>query len=245
MSPADWDFVPVVVCISLRERSDRTIAAALEFHRVGLGERVLFYRPKRDLENGKRGCYNSHREVCTWARSRGLAWVLIFEDDVEFDLDPERLSLGIRNAREALLRLSSRTWHVLHLGHLPYLMTPVEPWNTGLTLYRTLSACAHAYFASRSFMDWIADRPFGPNTRGLDFYTLWCCRTFAVYPMIAYQRPMGSDVSHSLPITERLNRRDSLRAMERVQPPLAKVFLFSFVGVLAAAVLWVTTRVRK
>ena len=41
----DWSFLDAAYCISLKIRDDRAAQAAAEFHKVGLCQRVLFYRP--------------------------------------------------------------------------------------------------------------------------------------------------------------------------------------------------------
>lgn len=242
-NPTQWDFVPVAVCISLQERMDRTLSAAKEFYRVGLSDKVLFYRPQKDKENGKRGCYTSHRAVCEWAKQNNRPWILIFEDDVEFETEIQRLNTGLENARASLRYLEGKRWDVLHLGHLPYMMVPYGSRNPYLR--RTYSVCMHSYFANHTFIDWIIDHPFQKGTFGLDFYVLWFHKTFCVYPMIAYQKPMGSNIEHAVPNTGVANTKKSLRKMEGVQSVLMETHFFVFIAILLAILFYLQTKTNK
>src|SRR5919106_6063851 len=80
----DWSFLDAAHCISLRERPDRAAAAAAEFHRVGLCDRVTFFRPDEHPVSIRIGIWQSHRRVAEHALGHGRSRVLIFEDDVMF-----------------------------------------------------------------------------------------------------------------------------------------------------------------
>jgi GR25 family glycosyltransferase involved in LPS biosynthesis len=54
-----------------------------EFRRVGLENKVVYYRPERDIRGGRIGCWLSHVACMQRALESG-SHALIFEDDVKF-----------------------------------------------------------------------------------------------------------------------------------------------------------------
>lgn len=90
---------PPVLVINLDHRTDRWARIAGQCERLGLAyERVPALRDAQ----GWIGCGRSHRRCIEIAKERGLPWVLILEDDCEFDAD------GIALFRSLLPRLWSR-----------------------------------------------------------------------------------------------------------------------------------------
>ena len=148
----DWSFLDAAYCISLKIRDDRAAQAAAEFHKVGLCQRVLFYRPDKHPKNGFIGGWGSHRVVAMHALARGAGRTLIFEDDVLFarPVRPQTL----RSIARALDRLPP-DWMIFFLGHWPLRAYPVRP-----NVLRTSSACSHAYIASSRLLQWLADHPW-------------------------------------------------------------------------------------
>jgi len=200
-SPYDWSFIPLAVCISLKERDDRTSQATEQFHRVGLCSRVLFYRPERDRSAvprpSTRGCWESHRKIATMARDTWkLDRVLVFEDDVLFDdnVTPERVA----QFGKAMASLPGN-WNGFFLGHWPLAARPTATPN----VLRAWSLSAHAYVMHQPLMDWFIAHPFDSTALsksgglGHDCYFALKPRMYAFYPMLAYQS--GSPSSNPKP----------------------------------------------
>jgi hypothetical protein len=90
-----------IYCINTQERSDKHeyITGVMMAQNL----KAQFYRPKRNIESGAKGCRESHLAVLRDARKRGLPSVLIFEDDVEF----------VGDIREIVL---PKEWDMFYIG---------------------------------------------------------------------------------------------------------------------------------
>ena len=192
---AGWSFTDAVYCISLEERDDRMLAAAREFHRVGLCRRVLFYRPNRHPNRVIEGIWEAHRAVARHARGRDRAVerVLILEDDVRFTRRITERRLARVGA--AIDRLPP-DWTIFFLGHWP-----LKARFHSLDTLETNSACAHAYIASRRLLHWLEANPF-PGRRdqidpragaGIDAAYAKLDGSYGYFPMLAVQAVAGSD----------------------------------------------------
>jgi len=189
----DWSFLDGAYCISLKSREDRATNVAAEFHRVGLCQHVMFYRPVKHPVKGIIGSWESHRAVCEDARQRGYEKTLIMEDDVLFSsrLRPSKL----RSIRRSISGLPA-DWMIFFLGHWPVWAYPVKH-----NVLRTGSACAHAYIVSPRLLRWLHDHPWGtPGIKklrlvgkALDSAYAELPGTYAVFPMIATQSVSKSD----------------------------------------------------
>jgi glycosyl transferase, family 25 len=187
----DWSFLDAAYCISLRGRPDRAAAAAAEFHRVGLCGRVTFFRPEKDPDSVRLGIWQSHRRVAEHALRHGRSTVLICEDDVMFS---HRIGPAAVRAVAAALPALPRDWMVLYLGHWP-----LWGYFVRRNLLRCGSACCHAYIASERMLRWLRDNP--PDSvpiariagRGVDAAFARLPATYAMFPMLAIQRPGRSD----------------------------------------------------
>jgi GR25 family glycosyltransferase involved in LPS biosynthesis len=73
-----------------------------------------------DVEDGKRGCFESHQAAARHALERGARRVLIFEDDVLFL--PSFTPFAASRARRFLRR---DDWEIFFLGH--YAQVPPPP----------------------------------------------------------------------------------------------------------------------
>jgi hypothetical protein len=187
----DWSFIDAAYCISLRERPDRAAAAAAEFHRVGLCERVIFFRPEKPANGVRVAIWQSHRAVAEHALRHGRTRVLVFEDDVMFArrIEPD----AVRAIGEAMATLP-RDWMLLYLGHWP-----LWGYFVRRNLLRCGSACCHAYIASERTLCWLRDNP--PDSvpiariagRCVDAAFARLPETYAIFPMLAIQRPSRSD----------------------------------------------------
>jgi len=189
----DWSFVDAVYCISLNSRGDRTLEAAAEFHRIGLCRHVTFYRPNRHPVKSLIGMWDSHRKVAMDARKRGAQRTLIFEDDVHFVRPVTRESVAA--VSHAVDRLPA-DWTIFHLGHWP-----LSGYFVHANVMRTSSACAHAYIVSARMAEWLEHHPWGTANvklrpmlgKGLDSAYAALADTYALFPMMAIQRPSPSD----------------------------------------------------
>jgi GR25 family glycosyltransferase involved in LPS biosynthesis len=192
-APLDWSFLDAAYCISLKTRDDRAAQAAAEFHKVGLCQRVTFYRPDKHPKNGFIGSWASHRDVAIDALQRGCARTLICEDDVLFT----------RRIRPATLRAIGRAlnalpedWTIFFLGHWP-----LAAYFVRHNVLRTSSGCSHAYIASPRLLRWLRDHPWGsPGVefsriagKGVDSAYARLPATYALFPMLAIQRVSPSD----------------------------------------------------
>ena len=90
-----------IYCINTQEREDKFEYMTGLFMAQNL--KAQFYRPKRNMESGAKGCRESHLAVLRDARKRGLPSVLIFEDDVDF----------VGDIREVIL---PKQWDMFYIG---------------------------------------------------------------------------------------------------------------------------------
>ena len=189
----DWSFLNAVYCISLKSRDDRAAKAADEFHRAGLCQKVVFYRPDKHPVKGTVGSWESHRAVAALAERAGARTTLICEDDVKFvrRMTPART----RGIARAMARLPNH-WTIFYLGHWP-LWSYFVSWS----VLRTSSACAHAYIASPKLLAWLRAHPHGstgvPKSslvgRQLDSAFAKLPAAYAFFPMVATQSISRSD----------------------------------------------------
>jgi hypothetical protein len=193
----DWSFVDRVFCISLRDRDDRMMRAAEQFHRFGLCTRVEFYRPMRPspaevpvgVAAGVYGCWASHRAVLSHAPTSDK--VLIFEDDVL--LRPSVLTPAyLKTIADHVSCQLPSDWEVYFLGHMPH------PWNRGTQLVPhlilTRSSQTHAYIASNRFAKRFTQLEYAQINDDVDHWIALHAKQFACWPMAAIQANYGSDV---------------------------------------------------
>jgi GR25 family glycosyltransferase involved in LPS biosynthesis len=189
----DWSFLDAAYCISLKTREDRAAQAAGEFHKVGLCQRVTFYRPDKHPKNGFIGIWASHRAVALDALQRGCTRTLICEDDVLFT---RRIRPRTLSAIERALRTLPPDWMIFFLGHWP-----LAAYFVRYNVLRTSSGCAHAYIASPVLLRWLRDHPWGsPGVqfsriagKGVDSAYAKLPGAYALFPMLAIQRVSTSD----------------------------------------------------
>ena len=191
-----WDAVDAVYCITLRSRPERRRAAETQFAAVDLISRVVFLEQTPDVEDGKRGCFCAHQQAARRALDAGCERVLIFEDDVTF-LPTFTGHAAARAA--AFLRDSGAhgSWRVFFLGHFPRKM---ELLGDSADVVRVNSMDAHAYVLSAAGMAELCSLTYAGEQVDVHFHYR-CEEAFALYPMVAVQRPGASD-------TEGIERAD-------------------------------------
>lgn len=203
----DWSFLDAAYCISLKARDDRVAQAAAEFHRVGLCQRVTFYRPDKHPKNGFIGSWTSHRDVALNALKRGCERTLICEDDVLFT---RRIRPATLRAIARALRGLPTNWMIFFIGHWP-----LAAYFVRHNVLRTSSACSHAYIASPRLLCWLRDHPWGsPGVqfsriagKGVDSAFAKLPATYALFPMLAIQRVSQSDNFEDLAVRRSMRKK--------------------------------------
>jgi GR25 family glycosyltransferase involved in LPS biosynthesis len=189
----DWSFLDAAYCISLKTRDDRVAEAAAEFHKVGLCQRVTFYRPDKHPKNGFIGSWASHRDVAMAALERGCERTLICEDDVLFTRKVRPATVG---AIERALHALPADWMIFFLGHWP-----LAAYFVRYNVLRTSSGCSHAYIASPRLLRWLRDHPWG--SPGVQFSRI----AGRGVPMLAIQRVSASDNFDDLSTRKKKKKR--------------------------------------
>jgi len=195
----DYSFIDIAYCINLKSRTDRYKKAVKEFHKVGLCQKVLFYRttkpdPKKVKKKGFPNlgtyrCWESHRSVIKDAVNKNLKNCLVFEDDIIFH-SKRYIKNYIKNFENL-----PKNWDMYYLGHSPFLGYHVKN-----DIYRVYSTGGHAYLINKDFMKKIVETKFGTwkfisgdQYAGIDAYHLQEGYCYASYPMAAYQSGSYSD----------------------------------------------------
>src|SRR5208283_4299004 len=104
-----WDFFPLIMCINLRERSDRFEEAKRELGRVGI-RRVVFFQSERQPDRDK-AIIDAHMACLRYAVDQNVPYVLVFEDDALF---LENYETHLPHAIEFLRSRSD--WNLFHFG---------------------------------------------------------------------------------------------------------------------------------
>jgi hypothetical protein len=195
--PNPFDFFDAIYCINLASETSRWCSVSARFAHLGIAGRVRRFDAIRTQPNQHIGCGLSHRGVIAEAAQRGLANVLVFEDDVVFTSDA---TMGLETA---LGDLQSVDWKMLYLGACR--------WNRELPLLpgaRRLAqagpvTCSHAVAYHRSIYDRILrdvpDRESDMEQwlqthRGIDQYFAFTVNEgkYLLSPVIASQPPIFS-----------------------------------------------------
>jgi GR25 family glycosyltransferase involved in LPS biosynthesis len=223
-----WDFLDAVFCITLDTATARHAAVQTELRKVGLWDKTVLLKTKRDPESGVRGCYVSHKHAWDAVRARGLQNVLIVEDDVFFADD---WRTGERDAADFVRRCAD--WDCLFLGWTPrrskrtqfkhvdrivcgaathaYIVNqravskPLPPYETAKLPVDILLMCPQAPERYKRLS------PFAPLTDGLD--TAHTHALYALKPMIAFQRFDGTSATNNLRINVDGRLKQSVRLM--------------------------------
>jgi Glycosyltransferase family 25 (LPS biosynthesis protein) len=117
-----WDWLKIAFCITLQTRPERMDAAMVEFHKVGLCDKMVFYQTERDKVSGMRGCWESHRTLARRCVTENEPYYLCFEDDVLFKDDFDQNTID--SIYKSFTRLPS-DWNFFWLGGIPRVIYPV------------------------------------------------------------------------------------------------------------------------
>lgn len=188
----NWDFIDKdnAWCINLYERNDRFENVQNEFTRVGLIDKVSFYRTVKDKEGARRGCWISHIECFKRIRESQKPYGLIFEDDLIFD-DKWKNYLQII---KKFLSMNHDAWDIFYIGAMPYGYISCD---TDICKIKG-AHLAHAYFINRRFIDKILnDSTFNPDNSKNLHIDEWFCKNdnnyFVLKNLIVYQNNSQSD----------------------------------------------------
>jgi hypothetical protein len=182
-----WDFFPLIMCINLRERTDRFEEAKREFARVGI-RRVVFFQSERQADRDK-AIIDAHMACLRYAVERNVPYVLVFEDDALFLPDYQT------HLPQAIEFLRSRSdWNLFHFGG--FIFRKVERVTPHILRGALLNV--HAVVVRTEFAKKIlAKRPYCSGMSVDLFYSALNGNSSFVYidPLICIQRPSASDGS--------------------------------------------------
>jgi glycosyl transferase, family 25 len=180
-----WDYFPLIMCVSLRERADRFAEAKSEFQRVGI-KQVVFLHAERQPDRDK-AIIDSHMACLRYAVQQNVPHVLIFEDDALF-LD--NYDFHMRHVIDFLQTRSD--WNLFHFGG--FIFRKVERVTPNIVRGATLNV--HAVVVKIEFAKKILEkRPFCYGMSVDLFYSALNGNNsfFYVDPVICIQRPSESD----------------------------------------------------
>lgn len=215
-----WSFIPIVLCINLIDRPDRKKHAILEFHRVGLCDKVEFLMTQRPLPNefilesdikqiGTIGCWRSHMEAADIINQSRKLFGLIFEDDVLFVEDLKEIERGLMSLQN-FIESEEMKWDLIYLGYWSFWIKPTKFISLQKKLNKSIiqkchARCFHAYCIHRNFARKIrnetwekqqSDKPEifknVPNF-GIDTWSAYESKnSYCLLPLIATQAPIVS-----------------------------------------------------
>jgi hypothetical protein len=180
-----WDFFPLIMCINLRERSDRFEEAKRELGRVGIRQ-VVFFQSERQPDRDK-AIIDAHMACLRYAVEQNVPYVLVFEDDALF---LENYETHLPHAIEFLRSRSD--WNLFHFGG--FIFRKVE--RVTPHIIRGALLTSHAVVVRTEFAKKILEkRPYCSGMSVDLFYSALNGDSSFVHvdPLICIQRPSGSD----------------------------------------------------
>jgi glycosyl transferase family 25 len=200
-----WEALQQQILTHFKGLELQRISAITSTQIPGFGKAPYFRGSGRDQTWGARGgCTLSHREALLHAKSKGWSHVLILEDDIQIDANPDP------NFLEALQRaLQSMHFDVCYFGYTD----PEPPFkhltdlDAGRSVYRIFGCnTTPAYLVKATAADWIVDRLPSPSSvwpwiarhRAVDRFYLRnlspSLSVLAISPSLIIQRPCFSDI---------------------------------------------------
>ena len=180
-----WDFFPLIMCINLRERSDRFEEAKRELGRVGI-RRVVFFQSERQSDRDK-AIIDAHMACLRYAVKQNVPYVLVFEDDALF---LENYETHLRHSIDFLRSRSD--WNLFHFGG--FIFRKVERVTPHIIRGALLNV--HAVVVRTEFAKKILEkRPYCSGMSVDLFYSALNGDSSFVHvdPLICIQRPSASD----------------------------------------------------
>ena len=207
-----WHFVPVCICINLKNRTDRFKHCQYEFHRIGLCQKIHYIFVEKPSINsdqaGTIGCWTSHQKASKII-SENYQFGLVLEDDVLFDSNNDNVIQGAKKIQDTLKKwIDHKTkWDVLFLGCWQFWIRPnFSIGDKKFSIKKCHARCFHSYMISNRFASKLADTDFedqflgSPNWIknhfpgfGVDTWSAYTNKnSYCLFPMIAYQSPSPS-----------------------------------------------------
>lgn len=226
----DWSFVDAILCVCLVDRVDRLEGSSQQFHKYGLCQSVVYFRPRRPSEATKAqwtrsgvrdigfcASWISHVRATRAAHEDlGAERALFFEDDVEFlpRMTPDALHAVARNVR----RLPD-DWDIFYLGHWPAAGYPHLGIDPMASCWRVWSKFIHAYIQSAKQMKYLVRLPYpatglGENEKPLDIVLRRSRVQYAHFPTLTVQAKVGSS-DNNLTTTSQDYHHDNVDYIER------------------------------
>ncbi|WP_286178153.1 glycosyl hydrolase family 25 [Enterobacter sp. Ap-1006] len=203
MCVINWDFIDKIVYINLAKRQDRKAEIIAELKKVQAPEEKIIHFQAIEEEEGALGCAKSHLNVLIMAQINGWNNVLILEDDMVFNEDPQ----SIERANIFLGELARTDWDVGFLSASYYIIKKVSS-----AFYKVEFAfLANSYLVNRPYYRTLMhnysraiyrmEQGEARNKAGLD--TNWLKlmaqgNWYGVYPCIGHQRPGLSDIENTV-----------------------------------------------
>ncbi len=182
-----WDFFPLIMCINLRERTDRFEEAKRELMRVGIRQ-VVFYQSERQADRDN-AIIDAHMACLRYAVEKNVPYVLVFEDDALFI---EKYEIHLPHAIEFLRSRSD--WNLFHFGGFIFRKAErVTPHIIRGALLNVHAVVVRTEFAKKI----LEKRPYCSGMSVDLFYSALNGDSSFVYvdPLICIQRPSASDGS--------------------------------------------------
>jgi GR25 family glycosyltransferase involved in LPS biosynthesis len=146
-----YTFFDDVVCINLKERTDRYQWVSSVFEQLNIPVRFVFV--ERSPKGGMYGCFESHIDIIKHCYEKGCNNILIFEDDIY-----PTATYDTSMIQEAVdFMKSNDTWDLFYLGYFAmnehpsiYFLPPTYTKSKHIVKFSPLAT--HAYCLSRRAM---------------------------------------------------------------------------------------------
>lgn len=194
-----WDFIDKIIYINLEKRVDRRKHIEAELKRVGVPEDKIIRFAAIEDTNGALGCAKSHLSALVMAQINQWKNVLILEDDMMFNTDPdisERTNTFFRN-------LQNINWDVAFLSASYFIIKE----RMDYTYKVEFAYLANSYIVQRHYYQkllhnygqsvYLLENGEKRNKAGID--TNWMKlmskdNWYGIYPCIGYQHTSMSDI---------------------------------------------------
>lgn len=167
--------VDKIVTISLRENKIRQQSALHEINKLNLNTEFLLV--DRDVENGERGCFNSHVTACKNALEENCQNILIFEDDIKIRPFKSKQINAINHFIK-----NHQDFDLLFLG---FIVKDMWYCGEGSSIVRAIGCGSHGYILSRQGMEKIARYQY--TGVAIDELIKLDLKCYSVFPIIADQ----------------------------------------------------------
>ena len=164
--------------ISLEECNDRRAKLDIELKRICLTN-YEYILVKKDTEDTRRGCFNSHQIITKKSIEHDYNRVLVLEDDAIFIDNIDKIKTILLNVFNYI---ENNDFSIFFLGHLP--LTRLKKQNNNIVSTKD-SRFTHCYIVSKIGIKAINNLEY--NNEHIDYVLQNIEKKFACYPMISYQ----------------------------------------------------------